>query len=184
MRHERSGIVAPSVHGHVGFTTSGVLKRRKHAEFTVEKRQRLQDAPSSAPQSSFESVMTHAHAAVVAFGQIFTRRGLQVSQPSDVEQAGDTGVEERQEEPPTDDTGIKPVSLVVAVPASPQSSPRLAEQSRRRTAAEMEQNRKDTLRRRRASASSTSQYMQLRPPALPSPDQHRDVVALTATLTC
>ena len=176
MRHERTGIVAPSVHGNVGFTTSGALKRKERAEVTVAKRQRLQDASASSPRIATDSVMTHARAAVAAFGKIFSRRGLQLqgsqAQASDVEQAGDTAAEET----PTDDTGIEQVCNGVAVPASPRSSPRLVEQSRRRTATELEQNRQDALRRRRESAASTVEYVQLRLPAPPPPGQPRGVV--------
>ena len=176
LRHERTGIVSPSVHGHVGFTTSGALKRKERAEVNVAKRLQLRDASASAPRTATESVMTHARAAVAAFGQIFSRRGLQVSraQASDVEQAGDTAAEE----PQTDGTGMELVCQAVVVPASPRSSPRLAEQSRKRTTAEIEQNREDALRRRRQSAPSTVQHVQLRPPAPPPPDQPRGVVVL------
>ena len=73
VRDERDGIVAPSVHGHIGFTTSGALKRKERAEVTVAKRQQLQDA--SARRTSTESIMTHVvNAAVVALGNIYWAR--------------------------------------------------------------------------------------------------------------
>ena len=50
----------------------------------------------------------------------------------------------------------------VAVPVSTRSSPRLAEQSRKRSAGDIKQNRQATLRRRRESVASTGLYAQLR----------------------
>ena len=132
MRDERTGIVAPSVHGHIGFTTSGALKQKKRAEVTFAKRQQLQDA--SARRTSTESIMTHVvNAAVVALGSIFAGRGFPESQVSAVEQADDTGAEK----PPTNDTHMELVSHPVAVPVSTRSSARLAEQSRKRSAGDI-----------------------------------------------
>ena len=97
---------------------------------------------------------------------------------SAVEQADDTGAEE----PPTNDTHMELVSHPVAVPVSTRSSPRLAEQSRKRSAGEIEQNRQAALRRRWESADLTGLYAQLRPPHPPPPRRPRGAVAPPATL--
>ena len=110
--------------------------------------------------------MTHVvNAAVVALGNTCAGRGFPESQVSAVEQADDTGAEG----PPTNDTHVELVSHAVVVPVSARSSPRLAEQSRKRSTGEIEQNRQATLRRRRESAASTAPYVQLRPPPPPPP---------------
>uniref|UniRef100_A0A7S0KW01 Secreted protein n=1 Tax=Micromonas pusilla TaxID=38833 RepID=A0A7S0KW01_MICPS len=103
--------------------------------------------------------MTHVvNAVVVALGFIFVGRGFPRSQVSAVEQADDTGAEK----PPTNDTHMELVSHPVAVPVSTRSSARLAEQSRKRSAGDIKQNRQATLRRRRESVASTGLYAQLR----------------------
>ena len=70
----------------------------------------------------------------------------------------------------------------VVVPVSTRSSPRLAEQSRKRSAGEIEQNRHAALRRRRESATSTGMYAQLRPPPPPPPRRPCGAFASPATV--
>ena len=101
-----------------------------------------------------------------------------LSQVSAVEQADNTGAEK----PPTNDTHMELVSHAIAVPFSTRSSPRLAEQSRKRSAGEIELNRQAALRHRRESAASTSLYAQLRPLPPPPLHQPRGAVAPPATV--
>ena len=175
LRDERAGIVAPSVHGLAGFATSAALKRKERAVVTVAaKRQRLQDSPAT--RTSTGSVVT---VAARMLNNIFARRGFPGSQASVVEQAVDTGAEE----PPTDATQMEPVSHAVAVPAAnPRSSPRLADQARRRTDDEIEPRRQAALRRRRESAASTGALALLRPPPSPPSRQRPGAVPPPATV--